>query len=231
MSSRRMHLVFFFLTSILLGCSPSVSSASAKVTALPSASAPDATVTPLPPLVFEGSGDFSIDVPPHESSLLRISGNASSSHFAVSTYSETGELIKNLVDTRIPYKGVRPLDFREGQQTTRLEVKAASRWRIELLPIGMARRVYSPGAFEGNGDDVVIIQSGAPERARITGNTAAVPFRVTAFMDDSGIDVLVDTTKPTDVNLPVRSNLVVIVVNAVGNWRIELSEAAGQSVS
>lgn len=185
----------------------------------------------MPPLVYEGSGDFSIGVLPHESSLLRISGNASSSHFAVSSYSKTGELIKNLVDTRMPYKGVRPLDFREGQQTARLEVKAVGRWRIELLPIGMARRVHSPGAFEGNGDDVVIIQSGAPERARITGNVAAAPFRVTAFMDDSGIDVLVDTTKPTDVDLPIRSNLVVIVVQAVGKWRIELSEASGQSAS
>src|SRR5258706_181235 len=83
--------------------------------------------------------------------IIHSTGNKGSRLFGVTGYNADNEQVDSLVLSTDPYDGIRPLDFRDGQKTTRLEVKATGDWAIEILPLEAAQSFEVPGSFTGTG--------------------------------------------------------------------------------
>jgi hypothetical protein len=188
---------------------------------------PAPTNTPLPPtatpapIVLTGNGDSIVDFDnPYETAIVHIIGNASSRFFAVKNYGSDGNLMDLLVNTADPYDGVRPLDFGNGEHTTRFEVNASGEWRIEVLPITSARVLTVPGIIEGKGDDVIILKGATPDLAKIKGNGESRFFAVKSYGKHS--DLLVNTTDPYEGTAIVSGDTVVLEIQAEGSWSIEI---------
>lgn len=180
--------------------------------------------TPLPdPILLTGTGDAIVDLEKSEDPMLvRISGNAGGSHFAVSNYGADGQQIDLLVNTVEPYEGIRPLDFRSGEHTARFEVSATGAWEIEVLPLAMVRRLSLPGMIEGEGDDVVALVDGDPDLATITGNAGGSHFAVHSF-GSLFPDLLVNTVDPYEGTVMLDPDTVLLAVSAEGPWTIDVT--------
>ncbi|MDQ3549035.1 MAG: hypothetical protein M3439_09470 [Chloroflexota bacterium] len=109
------------------------------------------------------------------------------------------------------------MDFRSGEQTTRLQITASGEWYVEIRPLSTARLITAPGTIEGTGDDVFIV-NGEPDTALITGNADARHFAVIAYGERSNL--LVNTTDPYDGRVIVANDTVVVEVTAEGPWTI-----------
>jgi len=162
-----------------------------------------------------------VDIP-FEFGIIHIVGNAAGRFFAVENYGAGNERIGLLVNTTDPYDGVRPLDFRADEHTTRFQVQAVGNWTIEVLPITSARRLEVPGTIEGVGDDMIILLGGTPDLAKVKGNAGGRFFAVTGWGDRS--DLLVNTTDPYDGTVIVSPDTVILEVEAIGEWSIEITE-------
>lgn len=180
---------------------------------------PEPTATPLPqPVVYSGSGADVIDIQkPGDAVLASIRGNAESRYFGVQSYDANGQQVGLLVNTTDPYEGVVLMDARDGEQSTRLQITAEGEWTIELRPLAMARRLSIPGAIEGTGDDVFIVD-GDPNVAQISGNADGRYFGVTGY--GKRANLLVNTTDPYDGRVILARDLVLIEVKAAGAWKI-----------
>jgi hypothetical protein len=173
------------------------------------------------PVILTGSGDSIVDFEnPFGIAIVHITGNSSSRHFAVTSYGENGETIELLVNTTDAYDGIRPLDFMEGQHTTRFEVKANGEWTIEVLPISSARVIDIPGSIEGVGDEVIVLSGSPPDTATITGNDAGRHFAVISYGKIS--DLLVNTTDPYNGTVIMQTGTILIEIKAIGPWTIDI---------
>ena len=179
--------------------------------------------TPVPdPIVLTGTGDSIVDVDNYfKFAIVHIVGNSSGRHFAVINYSEDGESIDLLVNTSDPYDGIKPLDFRNGEHTTRFEINATGEWTIEILPISYARILTVPGSIEGSGDEVFFLDGSKPDIAKITGNNESRHFAVLSYGSSS--DLLVNTSDVYSGTVLVDGDTVAIEVTAQGEWSIEIS--------
>jgi hypothetical protein len=187
------------------------------------------TETPIPtntpePIVLSGNGDSIVDsVNPFGAAIVHITGNAGAHFFAVKNYDESGNYIDLLVNTTDPYDGVRPLDFLDGEVTTRFEVTATGEWKIEILPLSSMKVLTAPGVFDGKGDDVILVKGGVPDLAKIKGNAGARYFGVRAW-SDSGRDSLVNTTDPYEgTQILPRGDFLILEIQAEGEWSIEVT--------
>ena len=183
---------------------------------------PEPTATPAPqPVVYSGTGDNVIDIQKPGGAdaavVAYVRGNAESRHFAVENFDAGGEQIDLLVNTTDPYEGIVPMDFRSGEQTTRLQITSSGEWYVEIRPLSTVRHSGAPGVIEGTGDDVFIVD-GEPDTALITGNADARHFAVIAYGERSNL--LVNTTDPYDGRVIVAGDTVVVEVNAEGPWTI-----------
>jgi hypothetical protein len=176
--------------------------------------------TPLPdPIVLTGTGDSVVDFDnPFSVAIVHVTGNAASRYFGVTTYDANGNQIDLLVNTTDPYDGVRPLDFRDDEHTTRFEVSADGDWVIEIKHLFEARKLDVPGTITGSGDDVFLLLGAAPDTATIIGNAEGRYFGVFAYGEE--IDLLVNTTDPYEGTVIVDPNTLVIEVKAEGEWEI-----------
>ncbi|MCG3177529.1 MAG: hypothetical protein MOGMAGMI_02503 [Candidatus Omnitrophica bacterium] len=185
---------------------------------------PTKTFTPLPtpkPIVASGNGDAVVKLEnQYEVAIVHITGNAGSRFFAVKNFGSDGTNYDLLVNTTEPYDGVRPLDFNSGQHTTRFEVKAEGKWKIEILPVTAAVKLNAPGKLEGKGDQVIVLSGGKPDTAKIQGNAAKRFFAVKSYGDVS--DLLVNTVDPYNGEVIVDSSTLVLEVRAEGPWSIEV---------
>ena len=138
-------------------------------TSVPTAT-PTVAPTPTPePIAITGTGDAVVDIQrEHSPAIVRITGNAEGRHFAVKSYDRENNPLDLLVNTAEPYEGIRPLDLKETEHTTRLEIKAVGDWTIKILPVSTARRLTVPGFLDGKGDDVILLEGEAPDTAHIT---------------------------------------------------------------
>jgi len=189
---------------------------------------PAPTNTPLPPtpipkpIVLTGTGDSIEDFDNYfDFAIVHIVGNSSGRYFGVTSYGADGEQIDMLVNTTDPYDGIKPLDFRDGEHTTRFEVKSNGEWTIEIFPISYARILTVPGSIEGSGDDVFFLDGSKPDLAKITGNNESRYFGVYSYGSYS--DLLVNTTDVYSGTVIVDGDTVAIEVNAQGEWSIEIS--------
>jgi len=186
---------------------------------------PTSTPTPTPePIIITGSGDSIVDIDKEdEPALIHIVGNSAGRHFAVTNYGIGGEKIDLLVNTTNPYDGIRPLDFSKDELTGRLEIKATGEWTIEVLPLTSAHTLSVPGAFEGVGDDVLILTGGTPDLATIIGNATSRHFAVISY--GKRRDLLVNTTDPYDGTVILDRDTVILEITAEGSWSISVTAA------
>jgi hypothetical protein len=102
-----------------------------------------------------------------------------------------------LVNTIGGYSGRRPIDLREGSNTSTITVSASDSWRMTVSSGLSAARASVEGApMTGQGDDVVIM-NGTATTAHVT-NTGGAGFIVYV--------------------VPVRSSTVNLAVNAIGAY-------------
>jgi hypothetical protein len=193
-----------------------------------STNTPEPTNTPLPPtvppehIILTGIGDSIVDINnPYEIAIVHITGNASSRFFAVKNYGSDGIPIDLLVNTTDPYDGVRPLDFGNGEHTTRFEVSASDEWRIEVLPVSSAPVLTVPGSIDGKNDEVILVKGAKPDLAKIKGNADSRFFAVKSYGHSS--DLLVNTTDPYEGTVIVSDDMVIIEIQAIGTWSIEIT--------
>jgi hypothetical protein len=184
---------------------------------------PTPTNTPLPnPLAFNGQGDNILDINKwNDAGLLHIK-NTGYGNFAVWNYDKDGNKIDLLVNTIGNYEGYLPLDFVDGEQTTRLEIKSDGQWAIEIYPfdIQYLHVLDLPGKYNGNGDDVLVIRKDpdiAQFDCQISGN-----FAVWAY-GASGRDLVVNEIAPYNGKVILNKDAYILVVTAPGAWSVEIS--------
>ena len=183
------------------------------------------TATVPTPNVYTGSGDSILDIEkPDDEVLIYVRGNSASRHFGVTGYGADGECTGLFVHTSLrpqpdPYEGVRPLDFMQGQETTRLEIDASGRWQIEIRSLRSARTVEAGDIIKGDGDDVFLIK-GSPDAAVIEGNAAGRNFAVTAY--GTSADILVNTVDPYVGVVMMPPDSSVVEVTTIGPWEVRL---------
>ena len=189
--------------------------------------APSAKPTPeAPPVaavpadaVYSGFGDSVIQVAlpdgPDSAGVGTLTHDGSS-NFAVWSLDTNMAQLDLLVNTIGSYQGTVPLDLRQGDQTTALEITADGNWTVTLHSLQAVRTVT--GTTAGVGDDV-FWYSGKPAAAQLT-NDGDSNFAVWSYGESS--DLLVNEIGPYSgtVRWPGGTNLV--VVNAVGNWGVTL---------
>ena len=174
------------------------------------------------PIILTGSGDSIVDVDkPNIAMVAHIVGNKSSNHFAVLNYGEDGNKIGLLVNTTDPYDGIIPLDFENGEWTSRFEIKASGDWKIELLQLSSLRVLLVPGIIEGKGDEVFLLGGETPDLAKIEGNSKSSHFAVLGY--NGGRDLLVNTTDPYSGSVIINSKTMIIEVKSVGSWKIDIT--------
>lgn len=187
-----------------------------------STSTPTPTVTPTP-IIIEGVGDAVVDVDrPDDPSIIHITGNAASRHFAVRSYGNDGQRLDLLVNTTSPYDGRKPLDFLVGEHATRFEVSATGPWTISILPLTAAQVLRVPGSIEGRGDDVVFLIGDTPDLATIVGNDSSRHFAVRGY--GSGRPrLLVNTTDAYQGTVSLDADTLILVISAAGDWTIDVT--------
>lgn len=187
---------------------------------------PSATPTPAPtqaPIVLTGSGDqiVDVDLPDGFVGLVHIIGNAGGRFFAVSNLDANNDQIDLLVNTGDPYDGLRPLDFRDDERTVRFQVQAVGEWTIEILPLSSIKFVEVPGSISGKGDFVFALTGKDPDTAKIVGNAEGRYFAVLGY--SGSVDLLVNTGDPYDGTVLLDGDTVIIEIQAVGEWTIEIT--------
>lgn len=176
------------------------------------------------PITLKGTGDSIVDIDkPDIAMVVYIQGNAGSRYFGVTSYDKDGNRIDLLVNTSEPYDGIRPIDFRKGEWTSRFEIKAIGDWTIEVLPIlpEHIRALSVPGTIEGKDDEVFVLTGDTPDLANITGNAEGRYFGV--FTYNGGRDLLVNTSEPYKGTVMLNQKAFMIEVIAVGSWKIEIT--------
>jgi hypothetical protein len=184
--------------------------------------------TPLPPspmpepISVSGSGDMIVNAEnPYNVAIVHILGNSCGRFFAVTNYDSSGQQIDLLVNTTDPYDGIRPIDFRQNEHTTRFEINASCEWQINILPLLSVRSVTVPGTISGSGDDVIALVGGTPDLASIRGNSGSRFFAVTGY--GNSLDLLVNTTDPYEGTVIVSSDTIILEIQGVGEWSIEIT--------
>lgn len=157
-------------------------------------------------------------------SLIHIVGNSGGRYFGVESYDDAGNRIELLVNTTEPYDGVRPLDFLDGEHTTRFQITAIGAWTIEIWPLSQVSRVEVPGTLSGVGDYVFALSGDEPDLAIINANAASRYFGVITW-GESGRRLLVNTTDPVvDGRYIVPAGTLLFEVLANGSWTIEITD-------
>lgn len=185
---------------------------------------PEPTATPEPPpepVFYSGNGDDVINIEkpggPGTAALVYVRGNDQAGHFAVTTYNEVGDYLDLLVNTTDPYAGLVPLDFRDGQETTQMEISATGGWEIEIRPLEAIDVYGAPGEVSGSGDYVFAFD-GDTTTAFVEGNAGEQHFAVLGY--GSRPDLMINTTDRYEGRVRVDPGTFIIEVSAVGDWRI-----------
>ena len=177
---------------------------------------------------YEGAGDDFIEIEkPEEIAIMHIIGNQADSFFAVQGYDADGNSTELFVNTTDPYEGTVALDF-DDEETTHLEIEAdtGDEWNIGIFPIGATEYwVEVPGEITGENDSIVMIE-GSPTMADIEGNQADSFFAITGWLEEDGwfvgSDLLVNTTDPYEGTVRMESETMILEIEAVGEWTIEV---------
>jgi hypothetical protein len=209
------------------GCAAGVDAEKdSKAAAAASSAKPGKSAAPKPPktVVYTGSGDKVVRIkkPGGDAAgpvLLYVKGNAARRHMSVEAKDSDGETVDLLVNDLGPVAGIYPVDFEEGQKTSRLVVKATGAWRLELRSILTARKFTEKISGAG---PAVVFYTGKAGVASISGNKSKRHFGVKSYTVEGDIDLLVNTIDryKGEVEIPAET---FVVVTAHGPWAIRVS--------
>lgn len=179
---------------------------------------PDPEPEPTKPVSYKGSGDRIIKIKKpsgekDEAVIVTISHNGYA-NFAVWSLDKKLRQDQLLVNTIGDYKGIVPLDFEGGQQTTRLQVEADGSWKMAIKPITSVRRFSSK--IKGKGDDVVYFKGGS--KIGNIKHSGSGNFAVWYYGSDY-TDLLVNEIGNYKGQSPLPGEAV-MVVTADGSWSI-----------
>jgi hypothetical protein len=193
---------------------------------------PAATETPIPtaipsstpePIFLVQSGDAVFNIQKWQGPAILKIKHTGARNFVVRNYPDQGNVYYDLlVNTIGAYEGTVPLDFRDGEQTARFEVKADGAWEFNIEPITNARKEQIPGKISGNGDDVIIIEGGIPDLVKVDASQARRNFVVKAVAKGK-FDLVVNEIAPYTGTSLLDPSTIVLIINATGPWELEIT--------
>ncbi|MFA7018737.1 MAG: hypothetical protein WC239_07120 [Sphaerochaetaceae bacterium] len=174
---------------------------------------------------YQGSGDDYIQIKKTIDDFpaaALILGNSAGRHFAVTSYSSTGEYIDLLVNTTDSYKGTVPIDLGSNKTAKFLEINAVGAWSIHIYPIIAIPHVTSEAVFSGTGDSLLWID-GTGSMLSIKGNSSERHFCVTAYDSYGSYNgLLVNTTNRYSGRVRLPKDSLILQIGATGDWSVEL---------
>jgi hypothetical protein len=182
---------------------------------------PTPTFTPTPaPIDLSGKGNSIVNVEKWNGPALARIIYMGVGNFAVVNYGPDDERLNLLVNTIGKYEGTVPLDFLDGEQTVRLEVKSSGPWEMHVVPLGEVRFVDIPGKFDGKGDDVVYLSGDNPDVMKVDASDASGNFVIWGYGNSRNL--LVNELAPYTGDSLMTSDTKVLAINAEGSWSIEI---------
>jgi hypothetical protein len=182
------------------------------------------TYTPTKnPFSYEGSGDSVVDITkpkPDDPALLKIEYTGYS-NFIIWSYNSDGEKIDLLVNTIGNFKGTIPLDFMDGENTTRLEIKSSGHWKIDVLPLSECATLTVPGKYSGQGSDVIGLLGKDPDLLKVDASKAKHNFVIWGFSGNR--DLLVNEIAPYTGTVVLDRDTDILAIMATGDWTIEIT--------
>lgn len=208
---------------------PGVTDQATSTPEMPPAVASTRTALPLPtetparePITRTGIGD-SVFYPQKwvGPAVVRISYDGDGP-LAVWTQNDNAEREDQLANSVGPYHGDSLIDLLGSQRILRFEVRTAEAWQIDVLPLSVALHVAVPGAIQGAGDDVVVLEGPYnPDLLSVDASIAAGDFSVYAF--GAQRDQVIGTTAPYTGTVSIPHDTTVLVVKSAGPWRLDIS--------
>jgi hypothetical protein len=187
---------------------------------------PTATSTPIPePIFLTSVGDSVFDIQKWEGPAILKIKYTGGGNFVVGNYPSSGnDYYDLLVNTIGPYEGTVPLDFRDGEQTARFEVKAdlTGTWEFRIEPLSNARIEEIPGTITGSSDDVILIGGGAADLLKIDASQAEHNF-VIQTISGSGFDLVVNEIAPYTGRKLLDASTTALIVKATGPWSLQIT--------
>jgi hypothetical protein len=175
------------------------------------------------PVVLKGSGKKVVDFDnPFNIAIAHITYTGGG-NFAVRNYGDSPNYYDLLVNTIGRYDGIVPIDFGDGEHTTRFEVIASGPWTIEVKHPIESHNFAVPGTFEGKGDDVIRLvgyKQNPPDIAHIT-HDGKSNFAVYGYADE-GRTLLVNEIGKYEGDSILSPTTFLMVVKADGKWTIDL---------
>jgi len=192
---------------------------------------PENTPTPLPsptsppePIVLTGSGDSIVDVgKSSDYPAIMHAKYSSGSNFIVTSYDANNQQMELLINVIGAYEGTVPVDFRESEYTSRLEIKAAGPWEIQILPLIQVRRATIPGTIEGTGDDVIALDGDNADTMIANASLGSSNFVVYSYSTSGSIDLVFNEIAPYTGTALLDPDTFIISVNATGPWSLEIT--------
>ncbi len=172
---------------------------------------------------ISGTGDEVVDIEKWEGpAVVHITNNTylDESDFIVRSYGPDGEEMDLLANTTGSYQVARPMDFTEGERTTRLKIESSGEWLIQIFPQPEFRTVEAPGTIEGRGDEYVFLK-GEPDLLKIDATKAKGKFVV--WKIGRGTYRIVDEIAPYEVTVVAGEGTFMLYIEAEGEWSIEVT--------
>lgn len=207
----------------------SVTSSTNKATLSPiSTDTPIATDTALPPapttapIDLKGSGDSVINIQKGDQPAIAKIAYYGSGNFAIQNYDDNNTQIDLLVNTIGSYQGTVPLDFMDGEHTTRFQVTASGPWEIQVLPLSDVRHAPIPGQIQGSGDDVIYLDGNNPDTITADASQASNNFVVYSY-SENGHDLLINDIAPYTGTVLIDHTTIMVSVLATGKWTLNVT--------
>ncbi len=186
---------------------------------------PRPTNTPRPqPIEISGSGDDIVDLAGkwYGPAVAHIT-HTGSSNFIVYTYDAYGNKLDLLLNEIGHYDGIKPFNILEGEEVTRLEIKADGVWKFYFTPFdtGYMHSITVPGTYKGAGDDLFLV-FGNPDIGTFS-CTVRGNFVVYAY-GDSGRDLLINEIAPYSGKTIIPKDTFMLEVIAPGEWTVEITK-------
>lgn len=222
-------LLFILLCycAYLAGGSSNTRTTSTNTTARPTSRPATLPVATRRPIALSGRGDNVVDFDKWTGPALAQISYRGDRNFSVTSYDANGNYLDLLVNTIGRYDGVVPVDFSDGEQTTRFEVEAATTgtWEITIVPIDQAERTDKEGTFGADGDAVFWIRGpGELDTLRIDATRTDGHFAITAY--GSARALLVNEIAPYSGTVVVPNYVkhstgdLFLIIESDGEWAI-----------
>lgn len=189
---------------------------------VPTASASPTATPPREPIAHSGIGD-SVFYPQKwvGPAVVRISYDGPGP-LTVWTQNDEAEREDMLVNVVGPYQGSCVIDLFGSQRILRFEVRTAGAWTIEVLPLSSAMHLTIPGAIQGAGDDVVVLDGPFPPDLLIV-DAPLVTGTFSVLSYGSQRDGVIGASGPYSGTVSIPSETTVLAVKALGPWRLEIT--------